>query len=92
MEGLGLALDMRTDLDLAQTLSHTSLPTWPGGSPARHDLGWQPQRNELPWVRGAWTATLVDRCTSEHFIGEFRKLLVLGARDAMCIHTSEVRF
>jgi hypothetical protein len=90
-KGLGFALGMSGDFDLAQALRHPSLPTWPCGSPTRHDLGWQSQRNKLPRVRRTWTATLVDGRASEHFISEFRKLLVLGARDAMGIHASEVR-
>ena len=91
MEWLGLALGMSSDFDLAQALGHTSLPAWPRGSPTCHDLGWQPQGDELPWICRAWTAALVDSRASEHLMGEFRKLFVLRSRDAMGIHASEVR-
>jgi hypothetical protein len=57
---------------LCQPFGHARLPARPCSTPARDNLGWQPQADELPRIGRARASTFVDDCASEHVVGDFR--------------------
>ncbi len=89
-EGSGFSLRARHRCS-GQTLGHARLPTGAGGSPACDNFGWQAQADQLTWIHRARAAALLDDCTSEHFVGEFREFLVLRRLDDVRVNARQVR-
>ena len=63
----------------------------PRGAPLVDDLFGQTKRNQLPGVRQPWAPAFVDLGSCQHFIGQFRKVIVFIRLDDMGVEPFEIR-